>query len=131
MNSSPRMKLSSLNLKLIDDSPKKAISFLDDFKGKRIIPKHPNLQDNVIFDAQETSHVSEHIDKLMNYYSRLSEHERHYNHSPDLYSFYHRERVSPLCKYSKKVRHLDISPDNPYRECIFLFIKLLLLILKI
>ena len=121
MNASPKIKLSPYASPM-SSNKKINLSYLDDLKGKKILPNHSNLHDNIIFDTQETKTVGEHIDKLINYYSRVSEHERHYNHSPDLYSFYNRERVSPLQKYSKKVRHLDISPDNPYIQCIYIFI---------
>jgi hypothetical protein len=119
MNSSPKIKLSN-NLSPITSSNK--INSYDPFMGgKKKFINHSNRHDNVIFDSKETDTV-EHIDRLMNYYSRLSDHERTYNHSPDLYDFYNRERVSPLQKYSSKVRHLDISPDNPYIQCKHLFI---------
>jgi hypothetical protein len=120
MNASPTMK-SSASL-----SPfKSSVNLVNNIglatKGKKILPNHSNLHDNISFDTKETDTV-EHIDRLMGYYSKLSEHERHYNHSPDLYDYFNRERVSPLQKYSKKVRHLDISADNPYKHCNFLFI---------
>jgi hypothetical protein len=92
-------------------------SFLEEYKGKKQIPEHPNHHDNVIFDTKEAGSITEHIDKLINYYSKVSDHEKYYRNSPSLYSFYNRERVSPLHKYSRKVRHLDISPDNPYIQC--------------
>jgi hypothetical protein len=82
--------------------------------GKKQLSNHANHHDNIIFDTNNTYSSQQNLERILDYYTNINKHERDYNFSPDMFSFYPRERLPPEMKYGDKIRSLHMSPDNPY-----------------
>jgi hypothetical protein len=101
-------------------SAKKKLVFMNNLSplkhaegGKKQIYNHANLHDNVVFDTQNTYSNKQNLEKVLDYYKNINKHERDYNFSPEMFSFYPRERLAPEMKYGDKIRALHMSPENP------------------
>ncbi len=91
--------------------------------GKKHLYNHPNLHDNIVFDTQNAYSSQQNLEKVLDYYKHINKHERDYNFSPDMFSFYPREKLAPEFKYGDKIRALNMSPDNPNSLSIFSLIR--------
>jgi hypothetical protein len=117
LNASPKIKISHHNLINQNASKSTNSQQIDEVmfgRGKKHFSQHPNRIDNVAFDYKDYYFSpNERIDQLINYYSKIGKQDRDYQYNPELYSFYKKERIDPIDKWSRKVRRTDISPDNP------------------
>ncbi len=84
--------------------------------GKKHFSNHANFNDNVVFDMYNPYSVQENLEKVMNYYNNLNVHERNYNYSPQMYSFYKKDVKPATDRYDKIVRAVNMSQDNPYKK---------------
>ena len=72
------------------------------------------MHDNIVFDTEKTYSLNQNLDKVLDYYTNINKHEREYNFSPEMFSFYPREQLAAEQRYGDKIRALHMSPDNPY-----------------
>lgn len=142
MSSSPRMKL-NLNERNPIPNPRGVSEprhnterlYFDEVtfgKGRKHFEQHPNFNDNVRFDFKDYyGSPNERIEQLVDYYTHVGQQEKNYNFSPQLYSFYNKEKADPLIKYSKQVRHLNVSPDNTQSKLALIKQVVLLILMNI
>jgi hypothetical protein len=91
--------------------------------GKKHLYNHSNFHDNVVFDTQKSYTQNENLEKVLDYYTHINKHERDYNFSPEMFSFYPREKAAPELRYGDKIRSLNMSPENPYSLSILILIR--------
>lgn len=120
LNLSPKIKLNSERARhglSVDNKQEFKIDEISYGKERRHYNQHPNNFDNVKFDYKENyTSPNERIEELINYYAKIGEDDRNYKFNPQMHSFYKKEQLDPLIKYSKKIRHVDVSPDNPFHR---------------
>lgn len=115
LSSSPQLKLggyvNSNHLQRINNT----FDFDSEFnKGKKHYTDNPNLQSNINLEFKENyNDPSERVDQFVNYYKEVGDKEKKYMYSPELYSFYNRDKADPSLRYNRNVRSLNYSMDHP------------------
>jgi len=104
-------KNSNLNLSLVAIDKENSL-FPE--KGKKHFNNHPSLDSNVNLNFKDKYNNSrERIDQVLNYYKEIGQKEHNYQYSPQIHSFYNKQQMDPLMKYSEKVRAMNLSNENP------------------
>ncbi len=86
---------------------------MEKVKGKRHYTGNPNFHDNIVFDFAYPIDSRNEIDKVLKYYNSINKYERDLYYPSNMYEFYNKEASSPVQRYNKSVRAVNMSPESP------------------
>ncbi len=81
--------------------------------AKRHFINDQNYYDNIVFDSAKPIDSRNEIDKVLKYYNSVNKYDKELYYPPNMYELYHKEASSPLQRYNKAVRSVNLSPDHP------------------
>lgn len=117
LNLSPKMKVNSFRNINIDTNGVSSNTFRVDEvtfgKGRKHYGQHPNFVDNVKFDYKDYyDSPNDRIEELINFYTKIGDEDRKYRFNPELKDFYNKEKLDPLFKNPRKIKHMNVSQAN-------------------